>query len=457
MNYLLALWCLSLAMLRQRKMALLFPILCFFTPKGFGLIDVAALPYLSLNRAIVLFMMLSFVLYVMAAGFRIKQTHFPLASAFTILGLSFLASLVSNPDTWASDAVTTFMLFSELFFPCFLIWNFCQSSRDAERALRYIYIAGIVASIYGTVAFATHFNPFLDYMKMTTPTGRVLAADYSGSVRGARAVGMMSNAITYGAFQAMTFLIGIFLLRANRSASRLLWYVLGQLVLFVGIFATGSRTPLVFALFSTLAFVCLARTRHKIVVVQVGVAVCAIASVIGLQYIEKVMDFALSVFSANSAASQSGSSLDMRLGQALIAWNFFTDAPWFGGGVSKTRSILSSGAYPDFYGAESAIFQWAIDMGAFGLFAFVALFTRIFAQARKLPNQSGRAVVVGMTAGYIVFVISTGVLETMQFFLAIVVLMFIAEGRRVSAPGRYHAQERIAHDAISAERAQPLG
>lgn len=429
MNYLIAVWCLSLALLRQRKMALLFPILCFITPKGFGLIDVAALPYLSVNRAIVLFMMACFGLYVMASGFRIKKTRFPLSSAFALLGFSYFGSLAANPAMWSSDAVTTFMLFSEIFFPCYLIWRFCDAPADAERTLKFVYLAGLVVSLYGVIAFLTHFNPFFDYIKLTTPTGRVQAADYSGSVRGARAVGTMSNAITFGAFQAITFLIGIFLLRANRSAARLLGYLGGQLILFVGIVATSSRTPLVFALFSMLAFTGFARTRDKVMVVQIGVVVCALGSIVGLQYVEKVMDFALSVFSQTDSASQTGSSLDMRIGQALIAYRFFSEAPLFGGGVSMTRSILSSGAYPDFYGAESALFQWAIDMGAFGLLAFIALFVKIFATARRMANRSARAIVYGMTAGYIVFVISTGVLETMQFFLIVVVLMFIAEGR----------------------------
>lgn len=435
MNYLISVWCLSLALLRQRKMALLFPILCFITPKGFGLIDVSSLPYLSVNRAIVLFMIACFALYVMACNFKIKNSRFPLRTAFTLLGLSYFGSLAANPATWSSDAVTTFMLFSEIFFPCYLIWRFCDSPAQAERTLKLVYIAGLIVSLYGVVAFLTHFNPFFDYIKLTTPTGRVQAADYSGSVRGARAVGTMSNAITFGAFQAITFLVGIFLLRANRSTSRLLWYVCGQLILLVGIVATSSRTPLVFVLFSMLTFITFARTRDKVIVVQIGVVICALASVVGLQYIEKVMNFALSVFSQTDTASQTGSSLEMRIGQALIAYRFFSDAPFFGGGVSMTRSILSSGAYPDFYGAESAIFQWAIDMGTFGLIAFCALFAKIFATARRLADRSARAVVYGMTAGYIVFVISTGVLETMQFFLIVVVLMFIAEGlgNRVTA------------------------
>lgn len=437
MNYLLAAYCLSLALIRRRRMALLFPTLCFFTPKGFGLIDVASLPYLSVNRAMVLIMMLSFGLYAMAAGFKIRRIRFPFAGAFMLLAVSYLSSLLFNPATWSSDAVTALMLFAEIYVPCYLIWYFCDSPDQAERTLKCIYIVGVAVSIYGTLAFATHFNPYFDYIKETTTTGRVLATDYSSSVRGARAVGTMSHAITFGAFQAITFMIGIFLMRGNRSASKLLWFVVTQVVLFIGMVATASRTPLVFVLLSLLTFTCFTRTRDKLVVVQVGVVVCAIGSVVGLEYIEKVMDFVLSVFSQTDAASQTGSSLEMRLGQALVALKFFLQAPAFGGGISQTRSILSSGAYPAFYGAESALFQWAIDLGTLGLLAFSALFMQIFSVARRLRNRFSRALVYGMTTGYLVFILSTGVLETMQFFLIVVVLILIADGQRdVSAVAR---------------------
>lgn len=430
MNYVLAVYCLSLAFVRQRRMALLFPVLCFFTPKGFGLIDVASLPYLSVNRAIVLIMVMCFVLYMAAAGFKIRKTHFPLAGSFTLLGVSYLGSLLFNAASWSSDAVTALMLFSEIFFPCYLIWYLCESRGQAEGALKFIYIVGVIVSIYGTLAFVTHFNPYFDYIKQTTPTGRVLAADYSSSVRGARAVGTMSHAITYGAFQAMTFMIGVFLMRSNRSAARLIWFLVAQTVLFVGIVATGSRTPLIFVLLSLLIFTVFARNREKLIVVQIGVVICALGSVVGLEYIERVMDFVLSVFSQTDAASQTGSSLQMRLGQVLVAWKFFSQTPVFGGGVSQTRSILSSGAYPDFYGAESAIFQWAIDLGTVGILAFSALFLQTFSAARRLQDRFSRALVYGMTTGYLVFIVSTGVLETMQFFLIVVVLILIAEGQR---------------------------
>lgn len=429
MNYLLAAYCLLLALVRQRKMALAFPVLCFFTPKGLGLIDVASLPYLSENRAIVIFMIICFFLYILSISLKIKKTNFPFSTAFLLIGLSYIGSLASNTATLASDGVTAFMLFSEIFFPCYLIWYFCDSPALAERTLKYIYITGLAVSIYGTLSFITHLNPYFDYIKQTTPTGRVLAADYSGSVRGARAIGTMSNAITFGAFQAITFAVGVFLLRANRSSTRLLWFVLGQLVLFVGILATASRTPLIFVLFSMMIFTCVTRTRDKVIIVQIGAVILVVGGFIGLQYIEKVIDFALSVFSQKDSASATGSSLQMRIGQALIAWNFFSQSPLFGGGVSKTRSILASGAYPDFYGAESAIFQWAIDMGLFGILAFSALFLKILAQVRRLKNQFSRALMYGMTGGYFIFVISTGVLETMQFFLLVVTLMLIADGR----------------------------
>jgi len=444
MNYLIVFYCLLLALVRQRKVVLLFPILCFFTPKGFGLIDVPSLPYLSVNRAIIVVMVSCFLLHLIAAGFRVKKTHFPLALGFILLGTSYLASFAVNPESWASDAVTALMDFTEIFFPCYLIWYLCKSAEQAERVLKWIYAIGIVVSLYGTLAYFTNFNPYLDYLKQTTPTGRVLATNYDDSVRGLRAVGTLSHPITYGAFQAFTFLIGIFLMRNNRSATRLIVFIAMQLLLLIGIVVTNSRTPLIFVLFSVLAFTCLARTRDKMVVVQISIVILTITSIGGLEYIEKLADFVSSAFSQSNASGSNGSSLQMRAGQFLVAWKFFTNAPIFGGGVSQTRSIVASGAYPTFYNAESALFQWAIDLGTVGLVAYATLFAQIYRAAKKkCLSPFSYAVIHALTTGYIVFVLATGVLETMQLFLVTVVLMLIASGdrRAKSSETENHCQE----------------
>jgi len=437
MNYLLTAYCLYLSLVRQRKMALLFPILCFFMPKGFGLIDVASLPYLSVNRAIVLIMIMCFFLYTMANGFRIKKTDFPLTASFALLGLSYLAAFAFNPATWASDAVTAIMDFSEIFFPCFLIWYFCKTPEQADRALKFLYYVGLAVSLYGTLAYLAHFNPYFDYLKQTTPTGRVTATDYNESVRGMRAVGTLSHPITYGAFQAITFLTGMFLMRNNRSAAKLIVFTFAQLALFAGIVVTNSRTPLIYVLLSMLVFTCFARARDKIIVAQVFVVVLALASIIGLEYIEKLADFVSSVVSDSNVNSKNGSSLQMRAGQLLIAWNFFSTTPIFGGGVSATRSIVASGAYPDFYNAESSLFQWAIDLGTLGLVAYTTLFVQLFrAGMRHLKGRYSRAVLYATITGYLVFILATGVLETMQLFLIVVVLMLLAGRSAPPSPNR---------------------
>ncbi|AXF05537.1 O-antigen ligase family protein [Paraburkholderia hospita] len=447
MNYLLTTYCLYLALFRQRKMALLFPILCFFTPKGLGLLDVSSLPYLSVNRALVVVMVVCFCLRVMSHGFQIRKTSFPLTRPFVLLGAAYLAAFALNPATWSSDAVTALMDFSELFFPCYFIWYFCKSPDEAERVLKCFYVVGVLVSLYGTFAYLMHFNPYFDYLKQTTPTGRVAATDYNDSLRGLRAVGTLSHPITYGAFQTMTFLVGVFLMRGNRSAVRLLLFLGAQMILFAGIVVTNSRTPLVYAFLSLLIFTCFARVRDKILVAQIAVVALVIGSLVGLEYVEKLADFVSSVASDSSTSSQNGSSLQMRAGQLLVAWKFFTNAPIFGGGVSATRSIIASGAYPDFYNAESALFQWAIDLGIVGLAAYSALFIQVFrTSGRLMQTRFSRAVLYATIAGYVVFVLATGVLETMQLFLTIIVLLFIAGGKE--RPRQSHSPSTSGYDRL---------
>ncbi|WP_158660414.1 O-antigen ligase family protein [Paraburkholderia terrae] len=410
-------------------MALLFPLLCLFTPKGFGLLDLPSVPYLSLNRAIVVIMVAFFLIRVMSNGFRITNTNFPLTRPFVLLAGAYSTSCIFNPATWSSDAVTAVMNFSELVFPCYFIWYFCKSTDEAKRVLKWFYVIGLIVSLYGTAAYLLHFNPYFDYLKQTTPSGRVTATDYEDSLRGLRAVGTLSHPITYGAFQTFTVLVGIFLMRKNRSAAKLLIFLGAQTALLVGIAVTNSRTPLVYVILALVIFTCFTGLRDKVIVIKVIVVALVVGSLFGMDHVERLADFISSVASSSRGDTQNGSSLQMRAGQLLVAWRFFSESPIFGGGVSATRTIIASGTYPDFYNAESAIFQWAIDLGLLGLVAYFALFAQLFRLCARVKIRFFRAVLYAMIAGYVVFIFATGVLETMQLFLVIVTLFLIAGGK----------------------------
>lgn len=435
MNFLLALYCTWLSLSNLRRLVLLFPVLCLFTPKGLGLIDVIILPYLSVNRAIVLLMMGGWLLHLLASGLHIRPVGFPFAMPFAWLALAYFASLALQPATWSKDMVTATMEFLELFLPCYLTFRFCTQPRQAESILRLFYRVAVAVSLYGTLAYLLHANPYFDYLRHTTPSGRVMAQDYSDSVRGLRAVGTLSHPITYGAFQVYAFLVSVFLMRDNRTARRMGVFLALQLVLFVGIVVTNSRTPVVFLLLALAAFYCLASGRDRRLMAQIAVVALALACVGGLEYVEKFTDFVASVFRNDDATSQNGSSLQMRQGQLLVAWSFFVQSPLFGGGVSQTRDIVASDKYPDFYNAESALFQWAIDLGLLGLFAYGLLFASIYRCARReLDDRFSYAMVHALTTGYLVFILATGVLETMQLFLVVVALMLIAGRGRHTVP-----------------------
>lgn len=427
MNFLIVLYGGWLALSRLRSLVLLFPVLCLFTPKGLGLIDVPALPYLSVNRALVLVMLGAYALRVIANGWRLKRSTFPFSGPFGLMAVAYLAAWAINPTRWASDTVTGAMEFIEISLPCYLVFRFCESPAAAKRALRYFYLVAVAVSLYGTLAYFAHVNPYFDYLQHTTPTGRVLAKDYSDSVRGMRAVGTLSHPITYGAFQVYAFIVGIFLNRDRRNTGRVALFLAMQLVLFVGIVVTNSRTPLIFLLLSICVFFILASSRDRLFFAQVGAVALAVVCLAGLEYVERFADFVASIFSNDAAASRNGSSLAMRLGQMAVAWSFFIQSPLFGNGITMSRDIVASGKYPDFYNAESALFQWMIDLGLVGLASFVWLFGRIYTCARqRVGDRTSYAAINAMVTGYILFVLATGVLETMQLFLVLIALLLIA-------------------------------
>lgn len=430
MNYLIFIVFVGLGFVRLSYLAVAFPVLCFFTPNGMGLIDVAALPYLSLNRALALSMMALYLLHVMAGRFRIRKVAYPLAGAFALLTLAYFMSLAANPALISTNLVTAFISVAELFFPAYLLCYVRLTPEQAQRLLTWIYWTGVAVAAYGILTYVIGANPFLDYMQHTTPTGRVMATDYEGTVRGVRGSGTLSHPITYGAFLVMTFCVGLFRLRHRASMFNVTTTFAGFMVLMLGIAVSNSRTPLIFLGTALALMVCGFQNRHRLVMLQVCMVMVIAAAVLGGSYLEQIIQFTLSVFNSSDAANMNGSSVDMRWGQLLIAIKFYLDAPFFGGGVQQTRDIVASGAYPAFYNAESALFQWGIDLGSLGLIAYTTLFVKVFRMLKgRLSERYFRAVGLGMTGGYLLFILATGVLNTMQFFLCVVTLMWLAQGQ----------------------------
>jgi hypothetical protein len=224
------------------------------------------------------------------------------------------------------------------------------------------------------------------------------------------------------------------------------------------VFTTQSRTPFVMFVSGSLVAWLLMPTARKPRLVAIAGVLLVIAAFSFNNFVNKWSNAALSVVGASSVNSWHGSTIDMRMDQLLVATHVFSENPVLGGGFSKTRSLIGAPGYEDLYDAESALFVWAINMGGLGVLAFFLLIGQVGVKLfREIRPRPVRAWLFGMWIGYGVFIFGTGVMQTMQFFLIIVVLALAACGRGPRVSGSHLLSRRTgALGSFGFSGAQPI-
>lgn len=427
MNYILFLLFAILAALNFRSAVFLFPAIAFITPKGHGLIDINALPYLSLNRGLVL---LLFCTWIFRLFFIEKKEviykNFPLRSGFSAIMISYIASVFTNVDMLPKDFPTAVISFLEIFFPCFMVYRYIDIYSD-KRIIKSIIFAGFVSSLLGSLFYAADINIITEYYKSTTPTERVMAADYEGTLRGLRATGTFSHPITFGAFLAMTFIVGVAAVNARGLFSLREKYVLSFAMAFYlpAILMTNSRTPLLMVVIGLSVAVLFGSFSLRIKYLTSFIILLVFSYMALPEVFEKIFLSIVSIFDQNMSQDWSGSSFEMRQIQTAVAFDEFLKNPIFGGGFSATRSIIGAPGYEDFYNAESALYSWAIDLGLLGVAAKIYLFWKIASifYIKTQFNSDSRPFAIGLAVSYFVFIMATGVMDTMQYYVILSILM----------------------------------
>lgn len=427
MNYIIFLLFSILAALNFRYAVFLFPAITFITPKGHGLIDVDALPYLSLNRGLVLLLFFTWIFRLFYIEKReVIYKNFPLKNGFTALIISYILSVFTNVDTLTKDFPTAIISFLEIFFPCFMIYRYINIESD-KKIIKSIIFAGFVSSLIGSIFYVADINAITEYYKSTTPTERVMAADYEGTLRGLRATGTFSHPITFGAFLAMTFIVGVAAVNTKGLFDLREKYALSFAMAFYfpAILMTNSRTPLLMVAIGLSVAVLFGSFSLRVKYFTSFVVLLIFAYMILPEVFEKIFLSIVSIFDPDMSEDWSGSSLEMRQIQTAIAFDEFLKNPIFGGGFSATRSIIGAPGYEDFYNAESALYLWAIDLGLIGVAAKIYILWKIAdIFYTKTPfNHDSRPFAIGLVVSYLVFIMATGVMDTLQYYMILSVLV----------------------------------
>jgi O-antigen ligase len=286
--------------------------------------------------------------------------------------------------------------------------------------------------MYGTLCYLIGHNPYIDFIQSTNHTDRILAQTYEDTLRGARAQGTLSHPITYGALLAIT-LLTYYTVKLNKVKFALLDYAKVTFIttiIVTGILFTNSRSPLILFLVPVITFA----TTLRFVKAFKSIIGITLIFVIAFSASEVVRDKTYSIvniFNPEVGEDMKGSDLAMRGGQLSVATRYFFESPIWGMGLDATRNIISSGKEPDLYNSESIIFRLLIDQGSLGIISYALFFIVAYRKtSQHMANIASRRMYLGTMIGYIIFIISTGFVDTLQntvFMLCITYYIFKAD------------------------------
>lgn len=427
MIYILAFSGALLITLFYKRAILLIPVWTLFTPKALLLLDVPGAPVLSLYKFFCAVLVVNYFFRVILVR-RVRPEPKPLTKPFLVLFFSGAISVVANIGSANAGVLTWIAMALEIFLPVTIYCHYLAGlSHERLRSLSSLYIKFYCAlAVYGSICYLIDYNPYIDFISSTVKTGRVVAQTYAETLRGIRAQGTISHPITYGAL-IVSMLIVYVVIRIGGGRIRFvdaIWLFFAGVVVIVGALLTNSRTPLVL-LIVPIVFYVLAqspvRAMKQFIVVSLLFFVAFFSS-------DVVKDKALSVvniFDPSVGVEQHGSSLEMREVQLYAAQRYMFMSPVLGGGLDRARNIVASGLDPDLFDTESLAFKLMIDQGALGIVSYAVFFILLYLKVSAVVRvKKARRLYLGFIIGYLVFVLATGVMDTLQNILFLVCLVY---------------------------------
>lgn len=418
----------TLAMILSfRRSVLLIPVWTVLTPKALLLLDTPSLPAFSLYKYLCLVMIGMYL----TKNFIKKRQHTPkkpFSRAFYLILISSAASAILNISSSNSGLLTLTSLVIEVIMPVTIYCEYLgrQTSEKLNTLMSKYITCYCALAAYGTICYIINYNPYIELINSTTHTGRIIAQTYAETLRGIRAQGTISHPITYGALIVM-MLLTYYTVKLKKAKLNLKDYLkigLATTIIIGGALLTNSRTPLI--LFAVpLIILALSQSAAKSLKYTLSFSLIFVTlfSTSGL-FRDKVLSVA-NIFDSSLGEDMNGSDLTMRGAQFAASARHFFNSPLVGGGLDATRNIVSSGLDPDLFNTESIVFRLMIDQGTLGLISYAAFFFLLYIKvARTIRRKPARRMYLGMVIGYVIFTISTGLIDTLQNTLFMVCALY---------------------------------
>lgn len=420
--------------MKFRTILTIYILFVFFIPNSIAFINTPGIPLLSVCRFYVILMIITILILLLVEGKKVIKVAatYPFFKPMLIVILSMLVVTFFAERFWDSLNFMFSFIF-ESFFLSLIIWIAYQKPNDIVFVLRRLIVVFVILSVYGTVSYIIGINPIMDYVNLYfSSESKTLFFDYADTERLGvigRSQSIFSHPIQYGAFLVMLMCMSFYLFISETSMNK--YFQLLYIIIFVaGIIFTYSRTPIFMFFVIISVYWYFQSINSKFLILFALLVFGSILIFLSDSTTLLLLSSIIKEISVDESAI-GGSSITMRIQQLFATYILFTESPIVGHGLAATRFMSENNILlSDIRKAESVIFSQLIDAGLLGLSAYIYFYYYILKyflhlKMRLLSGHIKKLTIltISLIAGYLVFIIATGVINTFQLFIILITLI----------------------------------
>ena len=381
-------------------------------------------------------------------------TESPITVLIILFLLANFLSLLNAYD--ARRSLLSLLRLISLFAMYALVVAMVRSRRDVKIAVGFLLLTGLAVCLLGVWEATTH-----QYLWHLLGQDRSLPPGLLGSFGVGAAAGQAPVALRIitvfidynfmGGYMAILFgIVGGCVMAARRWYARLALGGLAVLILYNAIH-TGSRGGIVGLSVAMLTLLVLSRLRTRWFLLAVVVIIAIAAFPIADQLVPQF----------RGGISLEDLKRDQRWGYWQMAFHMMQDHPIIGVGTDNFLSLYSwyrvSPALMSRYHCHNIYLQMWAEAGTIGLLALLSLMSAVavtyMRALREAPDETWRAVVLGLLAAFLGYAVFSGTCNTLHdqplwllMALSVVVLRATREEHPRSSP---ESEDAPASDAVA--------
>ncbi len=317
--------------------------------------------------------------------FNKKRLVVVLLSVFSILAIYLFGS---------SDRAVTWQYLNWLIYGLCLIFIVLESKISFEKLSLWIWLGGLAQAIIATWQFFNQYIPANKWLGMAVqdPHQLGVAVVEFGDERWLRSYGSFGWPNSLGIYLASVFVLGIILTWQEKNKNTKLWYLLGQIIVLVGLFFTFARGAWLATIISLL-FVGLKNYKEKYLWQQLGVY--------ALAFMMLLIIFKPLVFSRVDFQNRLEK---ISLSQRVTQWSQFQQVfanNYFIGSTPGNYTISLHELYPKYFVGDlkPAHNIYLLFVAEWGILGLVLLFWLLI-NSKEILNWSFAPLVVALVAGF---------------------------------------------------------